>query len=249
MPDFSRLGKVPKHLAIIMDGNNRWARGRMLGGVSGHKAGVKSLRTTVEHSARIGVEVLSLYSFSSENWRRPEDEVSGLMELFSWALTKEIHKLVKNNLRLRIIGDRSGFSTSIQDSIARAEALTRDNPGMVIVVAANYGGRWDIAQAARRLAEDVEAGRLSARQISEDMLAEYMALSDLPPPDLCIRTAGEQRLSNFMLWQLAYAELHFSPVLWPDFDAEALYAAFADYAGRQRRFGGRQQLERAVGQF
>ncbi len=249
MPDFSRLGKVPKHLAIIMDGNNRWARGRMLGGVSGHKAGVKSLRTTVEHAARAGVEVLSLYAFSSENWRRPEDEVSGLMELFSWALTKEIHKLVKNNLRLRVIGDRTGFSTSIQDSIARAEALTRGNTGMIIVVAANYGGQWDIAQAARRLAEEVEAGRIRASQINEEMLSEYISLSDLPPPDLCIRTAGEQRLSNFMLWQLAYAEFHFSPVLWPDFGAEALYAAFADYAGRQRRFGGRQQLDRAVGQI
>ncbi|MCH8552323.1 MAG: di-trans,poly-cis-decaprenylcistransferase [Natronospirillum sp.] len=248
MPDFSRLGKVPKHLAIIMDGNNRWARGRMLGGVSGHKAGVKSLRTTVEHAARAGVEVLSLYAFSSENWRRPEEEVSGLMELFSWALTKEIHKLVKNNLRLRVIGDRNGFQPSIQDSIERAEQLTRDCTGMIIVVAANYGGRWDITQAAQRLAEDVSAGRLQPSQISEDMLAEYMSLSDLPAPDLCIRTAGEQRLSNFMLWQLAYAELHFSPVLWPDFDAEALYSAFSDYARRQRRFGGREAFEKVAGQ-
>ncbi|TGG95124.1 di-trans,poly-cis-decaprenylcistransferase [Natronospirillum operosum] len=246
MPDFSHLGKVPQHLAIIMDGNNRWARERRLGGVAGHKAGVRSLRTTVEHAARAGVQVLSLYAFSSENWRRPEEEVKGLMELFSWALTREIYKLVKNNLRLRIIGDRSGFAPAIQDAIERAEHLTRGNTGMLIVVAANYGGQWDITQAARRLAGEVEAGQLRASQITESMLAEYLALSDLPPPDLCIRTAGEQRLSNFMLWQLAYAELHFSPVLWPDFDADALYTAFADYARRQRRFGGRESEPTAV---
>lgn len=239
MPDFSALTEVPRHIAIIMDGNNRWAKGRMLRGVSGHKAGVKSLRTTVEHCAKAGVEVLTLYAFSSENWQRPEDEVSALMDLFSWALTKEVHKLVEHNLRLRVIGDKTGFSPAIQHSIVQAEALTENCTGMLIVVAANYGGHWDIAQAAKALAEQVQAGQLQPSDITPDLLGSQVALSDLPPPDLCIRTAGEQRLSNFLLWQLAYSELHFSPCLWPDFDAEALYAALQDYAARERRFGGR----------
>lgn len=243
MHKFNHLTQVPRHLAIIMDGNNRWARGKMLGGVAGHKAGVKALRTTVETCARAGVEVVTLYAFSSENWQRPEEEVRSLLDLFSWALTKEVHKLVKNNLRLRVIGDRSGFSESIQASIERAEALTADNDGMLIVVAANYGGQWDITQAARRLAREVARGRLRPDQITTERMNQHMALSDLPPPDLCIRTAGEQRLSNFLLWQLAYAELYFSPVLWPDFDANALHEALLDFAGRQRRFGGRKAQE------
>lgn len=231
--------RIPRHLAVIMDGNNRWARGRMMGTAAGHKAGVKSLRTTVECSAKAGVEALTLYAFSSENWQRPDDEVRALLDLFAWALDKEVHKLVRNNLRLRIIGDRSGFSRQIQASIERAEALTAGNTGMLIVVAANYGGQWDIAQAARRLAEEVARGERSPEEINPDLMAGYLSLSDLPAPDLCIRTAGEQRLSNFLLWQLAYTELHFSPVLWPDFDAQALSQAFDDFAGRQRRFGGR----------
>lgn len=239
MPDFSALTQVPRHIAIIMDGNNRWAKGRMLRGVSGHKAGVKSLRTTVEHCAKAGVEVLTLYAFSSENWQRPEDEVTALMDLFSWALTKEVHKLVEHNLRLRVIGDKSGFSNTIQQSIAQAEALTEHCTGMLIVVAANYGGQWDITQAARTLAERVQAGTLKSNDITPELLNAEVALGDLPPPDLCIRTAGEQRLSNFLLWQLAYSELHFSPCLWPDFDADALYVALKDYASRERRFGGR----------
>lgn len=239
MPDFSALSEVPRHIAIIMDGNNRWAKGRMLRGVSGHKAGVKSLRTTVEHCVKAGVEVLTLYAFSSENWQRPEEEVSALMDLFSWALTKEVHKLVEHNLRLRVIGDRSGFNAAIQQHISQAEALTADCTGMWIVVAANYGGRWDITQAAQSLAQQVQTGQLAVSDITVDRLGAQLALSDLPPPDLCIRTAGEQRLSNFLLWQLAYSELYFAPCLWPDFDAEALYAALQDYAVRERRFGGR----------
>lgn len=239
MPDFTRLVCVPRHLAIIMDGNNRWARGHMLGGVAGHKAGVKSLRSTVECCAKAGVEVLTLYAFSSENWRRPREEVTALMELFSWALDKEVQKLVKNNLRLRIIGDRTGFSDAIQASIERAEALTAHNTGLMIVVAANYGGQWDITQATQQLAQEVAAGHLKPEQITAERLGQYMALHDLPAPDLCIRTAGEQRLSNFLLWQLAYAELYFSPALWPDFDERALYQALIDFTGRKRRFGGR----------
>ncbi|WLD59207.1 polyprenyl diphosphate synthase [Salinispirillum sp. LH 10-3-1] len=239
MPDFSALTVVPRHIAIIMDGNNRWAKGRMLRGVSGHKAGVKSLRSTVEHCAKAGVEVLTLYAFSSENWQRPEDEVSALMELFSWALTKEVYKLVEHNLRLRVIGDKSGFSSAIQQSIVHAESLTADCTGMLIVVAANYGGHWDITQAAKTLAEQVKAGYLQPGDITPELLGQHVTLGDLPAPDLCIRTAGEQRLSNFLLWQLAYSELHFSPCLWPDFDAEALYVALQDYASRERRFGGR----------
>ncbi|MFC3853494.1 polyprenyl diphosphate synthase [Salinispirillum marinum] len=239
MPDFSALPVLPQHIAIIMDGNNRWAKGRMLRGVSGHKAGVKSLRTTVEHCARLGIEAVTLYAFSSENWRRPQDEVSALMDLFSWALTKEVDRLVEHNLRLRVIGDTTGFTSSIQESIARAEALTAHCTGMWINVAANYGGQWDITQAARAVAQQVQMGALQVNDITPDMFSTYLSLSDLPPPDLCIRTAGEQRLSNFLLWQLAYAELYFSPKLWPDFDADALFEALQAFATRERRFGGR----------
>lgn len=239
MPDFSALPVLPQHIAIIMDGNNRWAKGRMLRGVSGHKAGVKSLRTTVEHCARLGIEAVTLYAFSSENWRRPQGEVSALMDLFSWALTKEVDRLVEHNLRLRVIGDTAGFTNNIQESIARAEALTADCTGMWINVAANYGGQWDITQAARAVAQQVQMGALQVNDITPDMFSTYLSLSDLPPPDLCIRTAGEQRLSNFLLWQLAYAELYFSPKLWPDFDADALFEALQAFATRERRFGGR----------
>ncbi len=236
---FADLPTIPRHVAVIMDGNNRWARQKQMTGVAGHKAGVRALQLVVEGCARAGVDVLTLFAFSSENWRRPQDEVSGLLELFSWALTKEIDKLARNDLRLRVIGDRSGFPASIQRSIAEAEARTADNQGMWVVVAANYGGRWDIAQAAQSLARDVAEGRVTPDDVDESALHARTALSDLPDPDLCIRTAGECRLSNFLLWQFAYTELYFSPVLWPDFGAEHLFEAFASFGRRQRRFGGR----------
>jgi undecaprenyl diphosphate synthase len=224
-------------VAIIMDGNGRWAERRGEPRHQGHRAGVRSVRAVVEECARAGVEVLTLFAFSSENWRRPAVEVNLLMDLFFSALHKEVKRLNENNIRLRIIGDRSAFSGKLQRRIAEGEATTAGNSGLILQVAANYGGRWDITQAARRLAEQVQAGVLGAADIDEDQLAGQLSFAGLPDPDLFIRTGGERRISNFLLWQCAYAELYFTDTLWPDFDRDALRHAFADFAGRQRRFG------------
>ncbi|HEY9118605.1 MAG TPA: polyprenyl diphosphate synthase [Marinobacter sp.] len=230
-------GSRPRHVAIIMDGNNRWAKARRLKGVAGHKAGVKAVRSVVETCAREGVEVLTLFAFSSENWRRPEDEVSALMRLFLFALEREVKKLHRNDIRLRIIGDRAAFSPNLQDHMGRAEELTRDNTGMTLVIAANYGGHWDITQASRKVAEKVRTGELAPSDITDDLIQQHLSIGDLPMPDLMIRTAGEQRISNFMLWHLAYTELYFSPVYWPDFREQEMGEALEAYAGRKRRFG------------
>lgn len=227
----------PRHVAIIMDGNNRWAKQRKQLGVSGHKAGVEAVRAVVKACAQEGVEVLTLFAFSSENWRRPKDEVSALMKLFLLALQREVKKLHKNNIRLRIIGDRAQFSPVLQEHMAQAEELTRDNTSMTLVIAANYGGRWDIAQASRRLAERVASGEMKASDVTEDALQGELSLGELPSPDLMIRTAGEQRISNFMLWQLAYSEFYFSEVYWPDFKEAQMLEALKAYASRKRRFG------------
>lgn len=235
--DISASGQAPKHVAIIMDGNNRWAKKRFLPGVAGHKAGVKAVRTVVEMSAREGVQVLTLFAFSSENWRRPADEVSALMALFLRALEREVRKLHEHNIRLRIMGDISAFAPRIQELIAEAEALTATNTGLTLVVAANYGGQWDITQAAKKVAVEVQAGRLVLADIDEAVLHQYTWLADLPAPDLVIRTGGEQRLSNFMLWQSAYSELYFSDALWPDFDATEYHQALQAFISRIRRFG------------
>lgn len=228
---------TPRHVAIIMDGNNRWAKQRLLGGVAGHKAGVESVRAVVETCAREGVSVLTLFAFSSENWRRPADEVSALMKLFLFALEREVKKLHRNNIRLRIIGDRSRFSETLRQHMAAAEALTAANDRMTLVIAANYGGQWDITQAAQALAREVAEGRLLPDQIDENLLQSHLSIGDLPLPDLLIRTAGEQRISNFMLWHLAYTEFYFSEVYWPDFRQDQMREALAAYAGRIRRFG------------
>lgn len=230
-------GSRPRHVAIIMDGNNRWARLRRLSGIAGHKAGVDAVRAVVETCAREGVEVLTLFAFSSENWRRPKEEVSALMRLFLMALEREVRKLHRNNIRLRIIGDRSAFSTTLQERMAKAEELTRDNTRMTLVIAANYGGRWDIARATRQIAEKVRKGELDPADITNDLLQQHLSIGDLPMPDLMIRTAGEQRISNFLLWHLAYTEFYFSPVYWPDFKEEEMRKALDAYASRQRRFG------------
>ena len=227
----------PRHVAIIMDGNNRWAKAHRLTGVAGHKAGVEAVKAVVETCAREGVEVLTLFAFSSENWRRPKDEVSALMRLFLIALEREVRKLHRNNLRLRIIGDRSAFSPVLQEHMAKAEALTADNTGMTLVIAANYGGHWDITQATRQVAEKVRAGTLEPSDITDDLIQQHLSIGELPMPDLMIRTAGEQRISNFLLWHLAYTEFYFSDVYWPDFKVEEMKAALAAYARRQRRFG------------
>ena len=227
----------PRHVAIIMDGNNRWAKAHRLKGVAGHKAGGDAVKAVVETCAKEGVEVLTLFAFSSENWRRPKDEVSALMRLFLIALEREVRKLHRNNIRLRIIGDRSAFNPALQEHMEKAEALTRDNTRMTLVIAANYGGHWDITQATRKVAEQVRMGQLEPSDITDDLIQEHLSIGDLPMPDLLIRTAGEQRISNFMLWHLAYTEFYFSEVFWPDFKREQMLRALDAYAHRQRRFG------------
>jgi undecaprenyl diphosphate synthase len=228
---------VPRHVAIIMDGNNRWAKKRLLPGVAGHKAGVDAVRAVIEVCAEAGVEVLTLFAFSSENWQRPAEEVGALMELFLSALRREARKLKDNAISLRIIGDRSRFHPELQAAMREAELQTTGENRFVLQIAANYGGQWDIAQAAQRLAREVQAGHLQAEDITPELLQGCLATGDLPLPDLCIRTGGEHRISNFLLWQLAYSELYFSDLFWPDFKHEAMRKALADFATRQRRFG------------
>ena len=228
---------APKHVAIIMDGNNRWAKRNSLSGISGHKAGKGAVKKVVEGCARSGVEVLTLFAFSSENWRRPKDEVSALMELFLFALKSEVKKLHKNNIRLKVIGDTKAFNDKIQAQIVAAELLTKDNTGLTLVVAANYGGQWDIVQSVRQLAAQVQRGELAPEDISDASIESYLSTAGLPAPDLCIRSAGEQRISNFLLWQMAYTEMYFTDVLWPDFDEAVLEAAFDAFSKRVRRFG------------
>ncbi|WP_220814848.1 polyprenyl diphosphate synthase [Pseudomonas paralcaligenes] len=228
---------IPRHVAIIMDGNNRWAKKRLLPGVAGHKAGVDAVRAVIEVCAEAGVEVLTLFAFSSENWQRPAEEVGALMELFLSALRREARKLKENAISLRIIGDRSRFHPELQAAMREAELQTAGENRFVLQIAANYGGQWDIAQAAQRLAREVQAGHLQAEDITPGLLQGCLATGDLPLPDLCIRTGGEHRISNFLLWQLAYSELYFSDLFWPDFKHEAMRKALADFASRQRRFG------------
>ena len=220
-----------------MDGNGRWAKQRFLPRTAGHRAGVTAVRRTVEHCVARGVEVLTLFAFSSENWRRPQQEVSVLMELFLSTLDREVAKLHQNKVRLRFIGNRTAFSDKLQEKILLSEKLTRDNDRMHLVIAANYGGRWDIVSAVREIAARIQRGELQRDDINESMFGQHLALADLPEPDLFIRTGGEQRVSNFLLWQLAYTELFFTPTLWPDFDENVLEKAFDDFASRQRRFG------------
>jgi len=230
-------GSLPHHVAIIMDGNGRWAQQRKKPRVFGHKAGVETVRTVVRMCAEKGITALTLFAFSTENWRRPRKEVELLLDLFLTALSREVSDLHKNRVCLRVIGDRLGFPAKLRKQIDAAEELTRDNASLTLTIAANYGGRWDVAQAAQRLAERIENGTLKAADITPDLLGGELSLSDLPEPDLFIRTGGEQRISNFLLWQLAYTELYFTETLWPEFHADAFEAALASFAARQRRFG------------
>jgi undecaprenyl diphosphate synthase len=237
--------KLPRHVAIILDGNGRWAEHRNLPRFAGHRAGVETVRSIVQMSGELGIQALTLFAFSSENWRRPKKEVGLLMELFLSALEREVSKLHETGVRLRIIGDISAFPKKLQQRIHDSMAKTRDNQGLTLNIAANYGGKWDIVQAVRKLAEQVEAGTLSSRDIDEAAISEQLSLSELPEPDLFIRTGGEQRISNFLIWQLAYSELYFTHTLWPDFDREEYVKALQSFASRQRRFGqtGAQILE------
>jgi len=227
----------PRHIAIIMDGNGRWAKKRFMPRVIGHRAGVKSVKNIVEFCSDQKIEVLSLFAFSSENWRRPPEEVSLLMKLFSVTLGLEIRKLVKNNVKLICIGDRSAFSSELQNKISEGETLTQNNNGLKLVIAANYGGHWDIAQAANQVAIKIQTGILSNTVITETLISEHLSTASLPNPDLFIRTGGEERISNFLLWQLAYTEFYFTPTLWPDFTPAVLQQAIDSFKGRQRRFG------------
>ncbi|MDR2195176.1 MAG: isoprenyl transferase [Gallionellaceae bacterium] len=239
------VANVPRHIAIIMDGNGRWAKKRFLPRVAGHQRGVETVREVVRACHEMGVEYLTLFAFSSENWRRPADEVSFLMQLFLKMLEREVSKLHNNNIRLKIIGDRSRFDDTLNRYIEDAEALTANNTNLTLTVAANYGGRWDIMQAMRAMVRDRPE---LAGAFEEADLAPYLSMSYAPEPDLFIRTGGEQRISNFLLWQLAYAELYFTDTLWPAFDADALRAAIASYQARERRFGRTSEQVQAGGQ-
>lgn len=223
-------GTIPKHIAVIMDGNGRWAKKRFLPRIAGHKVGVDRVRDLVKTSAKLGVDYLTIFAFSSENWRRPADEVSFLMSLFAEALTREAKKLHENNIQLKIIGDVAEFEPRLQQMIADAEALTGGNSGLILTVAANYGGRWDILQAANKAAANQV-------EITEETLSQYLSMHYAPEPDLFIRTGGEERISNFLLWQLAYTEFYFTQTLWPEFDDAAFGLALHSYQQRERRFG------------
>lgn len=227
-------GVCPRHIAIIMDGNGRWAKRRLLPRVAGHRQGVETVRSTVRRCLELGVQHLTLFAFSSENWRRPAEEVTLLMQLFMRALEQEVTKLKENRIRLRIVGDRSRFAPELQALIAQAEADTADNTRLTLHVCANYGGRWDIAQAVNRLVLDQPE---RAGEYQEQDLEPYLCFAGIPEPDLFIRTGGEERISNFLLWQLAYSELYFTPILWPEFDDEAFTLAVRSFQKRQRRFG------------
>jgi len=228
------VASVPRHIAIIMDGNGRWAKQRFMPRVAGHQRGVEALREVVKSCRELGVEYLTVFAFSSENWRRPADEVSFLMTLFLKMLEREVANLHKNNIRLRIIGDRSRFSDKLRQAMQDAEQLTADNTALTLTIAANYGGRWDVMHAVQSMLR--EHPNL-AESFTEEDLHPYLSMSDAPEPDLFIRTGGEQRISNFMLWQLAYTELYFTDVLWPAFDRKELEGAIASYQKRERRFG------------
>jgi len=221
-------GGTPRHIAIIMDGNGRWARSRMLPRIAGHRRGLEAVRATVENCAERGVEYLTLFAFSSENWRRPAEEVALLMQLFQVALTSEVERMHKHGVRLKVVGDTKRFGDKMQRLIEQGERLTAANQRLTLTIAANYGGRWDLLQAVNRIEE---------RPIDEAALTRHLAMSYAPEPDLFVRTGGEQRISNFLLWQLAYTEFYFTETLWPDFDAAALDQAIASYGSRELRFG------------
>lgn len=226
-----------RHVAIVMDGNGRWASQRDLPRLAGHEAGADAIKRVLEHCPHVGIEVLTLFAFSSENWGRPEMEVSALLQLFLHTLQSETENLHQHNIKIRFIGDRSAFSVALQQEMQRAEELTQTNDGLTLVFAVNYSGRWDITHAAKKLSQDVMHSRIQMNDIDSQIFAHYLSMSDLPEPDLLIRTSGEQRISNFLLWQIAYAELYFTEVLWPDFDAAEFDKALTFFATRQRRFG------------
>jgi len=228
---------IPQHVCIIMDGNGRWAKKRFMPRTFGHRKGVAITRDSIEFFARAGVRYLTLFAFSSENWNRPKEEVSTLMELFFRSLKDNNAELHSQNIRIRFIGERAAFSQTLQKQIAEAEALTLNNKAMTLNIAANYGGQWDILNAIKKISASIERGEISSDNIDYPMLESELSLADTPDPDLFIRTGGEHRVSNFLLWQLAYTEFYFTDVLWPDFSTEEMQKSLDDYAKRQRRYG------------
>jgi undecaprenyl diphosphate synthase len=237
--------KLPKHVAIIMDGNGRWAEQRSLPRFAGHRAGVETVRSLVQMSGELGIQALTLFAFSSENWRRPKKEVGLLMDLFLSALEREVSKLHDTGVQLRVIGDIAPFPKKLQQRIHQSMELTRNNTNLVLNIAANYGGKWDITNAVKQIATKISTGELSADAIDEKLISEHLSMHDIPEPDLFIRTGGEERISNFLIWQLAYTELYFTRILWPDFTREEFATALQSFVQRQRRFGrtGAQVLE------
>jgi len=237
---------IPRHVAIIMDGNNRWAKRNRVPGPQGHRAGVEAVRDVLRACQKRGVEVLTLFAFSSENWGRPLPEVRALLALLSRYLRNEVRELHEDGIRLRFIGQREKFSPRLQRLMRHSEELTRENQGATLVIAVDYGGQWDIAQAARQLAEQVKAGTLEPGDITPELIDQKISITELPRPDLCIRTGGDARISNFMLWHFAYSELYFTETLWPDFGEKDFDAALAEYSTRERRFGLRESPSPAV---
>jgi len=246
--DIENKPTLPQHIAVVMDGNGRWANKRHLPRAAGHKAGVSATRRIVENCASSNIDALTIFAFSSENWNRPEAEVKSLMLLFITTITAEVKKLHKKNVCVKFIGERTRFSEKLQASINDSESLTRDNTGLRLNIAANYGGRWDIMQVCRALYAELQSTAASIDNVDEEMLKAYMSLNDIAAPDLFIRTGGEQRISNFLIWQLAYTELYFVDTLWPDFSDEDFSSALNWYSNRQRRFGktGQQIAEQTV---
>jgi undecaprenyl diphosphate synthase len=233
-----KSSKIPEHIAIIMDGNGRWAKKKHLPRSAGHRAGVEAAKKTIRRCAEQGIKTLTLFAFSSENWQRPSGEVTDLMGLFLKALQQDIHELHKNHIQFRVIGDDTQLSDRLKKAIFEAQTLTQNNTGLILVVALNYGGRWDLVQATRRISAALTADKIKPENIDEALLAAHLSTANLPDPDLFIRTGGESRISNFLLWQMAYTELYFTDIFWPEFDEAALEQALVFFATRQRRFGG-----------
>lgn len=231
------MERIPQHVAIIMDGNGRWAKSKGLDRIFGHREGVDSVDKVMEAASDLGVKYITLYAFSTENWNRPEQEVNALMEILSQALKKYIEKISKNNVRLMVVGDKSQLSQLTFSNLSEAEKMTEMNTGLTMILAISYSSRWEIVEAAKRIASEVKAGSLNVDQIDEKVFSDHLATAGIPDPDLLIRTSGELRISNFLMWQLSYSELYFTPVSWPEFKKEQFFEAIIDYQKRERRFG------------
>ena len=231
------MERIPQHVAIIMDGNGRWAKSKGLDRIFGHREGVDSVDKVMEAASDLGVKYITLYAFSTENWNRPEQEVNALMEILSQALKKYIEKISKNNVRLMVVGDKSRLSQLTLSNLSEAEKMTEMNTGLTMILAISYSSRWEIVEAAKRIASEVKAGSLNVDQIDEKVFSDHLATAGIPDPDLLIRTSGELRISNFLMWQLSYSELYFTPVSWPEFKKEQFFEAIIDYQKRERRFG------------